>query len=182
MSEKPKKPVASARSDGHVHSPVTHGQAASPLAHGDGRHNGHGHHDGALHHETTDVRVRPLVIAGVGVVVISVLSFVLMWALMAGWQATWAPGTTSTGPESVVDVPTPPAPRLQAAPVENGDAIIATQEARMNSYGRDANGVVHIPIERAKELLYTRGLPTITTQGGGSTPATTPTPSSGTQP
>lgn len=54
-----------------------------------------------------------------------------------------------------------PAPRLQADPAVDLVALRANEDARLHTYGwvdRKA-GVVHIPIERAMDLLLDRGLP-----------------------
>ncbi len=55
----------------------------------------------------------------------------------------------------------PPEPRLQAAPVEDMQALRAREEAILNSYewlDREA-GIIRIPIERAIDLVVERGLP-----------------------
>jgi hypothetical protein len=54
-----------------------------------------------------------------------------------------------------------PAPRLQPDPVADMNAFRAREEQILNSYGwvDEANGKVHIPIERAMDLVSTVGLP-----------------------
>ena len=63
----------------------------------------------------------------------------------------------------------PPEPRLQLAPghqihpLDDLKRLRADEDALLHSYGwvdRNA-GIVHIPIERAKELLVRRGLPVL---------------------
>jgi hypothetical protein len=54
----------------------------------------------------------------------------------------------------------PPAPRLQVYPVRHWKDFQAAEAARLSSYGwmdRSA-GVVHVPIERAIELIEKRGV------------------------
>jgi hypothetical protein len=53
------------------------------------------------------------------------------------------------------------APRLQPSPIQDYEVFRARQEQRISSYGwvdRERE-VVHIPIERAMELLIERGQP-----------------------
>jgi hypothetical protein len=55
----------------------------------------------------------------------------------------------------------PPAPRLQTQPFADIDQQRAEERELLHSYGwvDEKAGIVHIPIERAKELLLERGLP-----------------------
>jgi hypothetical protein len=57
--------------------------------------------------------------------------------------------------------PLPPAPRLQTQPREDLKKLHAEEQRRLESYGWvDATrGQVHIPIDRAMELLLQQGLP-----------------------
>ena len=54
----------------------------------------------------------------------------------------------------------PPAPRLQVFPVRHWRDFEAAEAARLSSYGwmDRPKGVVHIPIERAMELIEQRGV------------------------
>jgi hypothetical protein len=54
-----------------------------------------------------------------------------------------------------------PAPRLQPDPVADMNAFRASEEETLNSYGwvDESAGKVHIPIERAIDLLSAVGLP-----------------------
>jgi hypothetical protein len=55
-----------------------------------------------------------------------------------------------------------PEPRLEVNERTELQGVILSQEQRLNSYGwvDEKAGVVHIPIERAMELIAQRGLPT----------------------
>jgi hypothetical protein len=55
----------------------------------------------------------------------------------------------------------PPAPRLQIDPRRDLDALRALETSRLSSYGwvNRADGIVHIPIDRAMQLTAQRGLP-----------------------
>jgi hypothetical protein len=56
----------------------------------------------------------------------------------------------------------PPAPRLQTQPFKDIYLLRQDTTDRLNSYGWSdkANGIVHIPIDRAIELTLQHGLPT----------------------
>lgn len=62
----------------------------------------------------------------------------------------------------------PPAPRLQTQPFTDVYKLKSDQRSVLHAYGwvDKANGVVHIPIERAMQLTLERGLPA---RAGGST-------------
>ena len=55
-----------------------------------------------------------------------------------------------------------PEPRLEVNERTELSGVILQQEERLNSYGwvDEKSGVVHIPIERAMQLIAQRGLPT----------------------
>ena len=61
----------------------------------------------------------------------------------------------------------PPSPRLQTQPFKDVYQLKGEQTRALHGYGwlDKANGVVHIPIERAMELTLERGLPA---RAGGS--------------
>lgn len=64
-------------------------------------------------------------------------------------------------PLAVGQSQTPPAPRLQTQPFKDVFELKNAQRGVLHGYGwvDKANGVVHIPIERAMELTLQRGLP-----------------------
>jgi hypothetical protein len=75
--------------------------------------------------------------------------------------------------------PRPPAPRLQAAPVQDMQDIRQAENARLQSYGwvdRPA-GIARIPIDRALDLVAEQGLPTWPAEPRQ--PAPGPTPEAG---
>ncbi len=55
----------------------------------------------------------------------------------------------------------PPEPRLQTAPEQELKAYMAEERRRASSYGwiDEAQGVVHIPVDHAMDLVLQRGLP-----------------------
>ena len=64
-------------------------------------------------------------------------------------------------PLAVGQAQDPPAPRLQPQPFKDVYDLKSTQRNTLNSYGwvDKANGVVHIPIDRAMQITVERGLP-----------------------
>lgn len=64
-------------------------------------------------------------------------------------------------PLAVGQAQDPPAPRLQAQPFRDVYDLKSAQRSTLNSYGwvDKANGVLHIPIERAMEIAVERGFP-----------------------
>jgi hypothetical protein len=92
---------------------------------------------------------------------------VLVGALLSGF---YLPG------RSIVVTPAatllPPAPRLESSSAQEFPSLHATQEAELNSYGwiNRQKGVVHIPIERAMELIAKNNLPVVSGTPVASTP------------
>lgn len=117
-------------------------------------------------HETTDVDVRQIGLFGAGLVL---LAIVVHYALGAMMQAY------STQQFELVGKGTPTAPilwsssvpRLQVDPADELHRLRAQEDARLGSYGwvDRREGVVHIPIARALELMAERGLPTREAKG-----------------
>jgi hypothetical protein len=62
----------------------------------------------------------------------------------------------------------PPEPRLQTTPWEDLKQFVGSEQDYLNSYGwvDQGTGQVHIPIERAKELLLQRGIPARAPENG----------------
>ena len=106
-------------------------------------------------YEHQDIGVRPIILVaaaliGVTVLVQVALFFQLDW-LWRARQQEWPPPVPVAGA-----LPTaPPAPRLQTAPSHDLQTLRSAEDAQLHGYGWvDRNGgVVHIPIERAIELM-----------------------------
>lgn len=109
-------------------------------------------------HERRDVRPGSVVVWTAGVFVLMLFAFAAMWLLLGGMNSY----LTRTGPPAnpMADYgPTePPAPRLQADPLADLQALRAREQAQLDGYGwvdRQA-GTVHIPLDRAMQLLLER--------------------------
>ena len=106
--------------------------------------------------EPRDIDTRRVVQVGGGIVLLVLFTLVTMWWLL-GWLER---EQTAARPAAhvLVDVEAPrqpPAPRLQEHPVADLEALRARENAQLQGYGwvDRANGRVHVPIERAMELL-----------------------------
>jgi hypothetical protein len=124
-------------------------------------------------HEERDVRLRPIVWAGMALIVLAIVVHVgLAWLFDYFTERR----TRLEGPP----VPTaplawprqlPPGPRLQTDPHQDLRQWLGAEAAILQSYGwvDQEAGIARIPIDRAMELLAERGLPA--RQGGDATPA-----------
>lgn len=110
-------------------------------------------------HETTDARVRPLVLFLAFLALGCAGALVLMRWTFDAFERRAAERDEPGHPLAVEQVA--PAPRLQADPPAEYAAFAAEQRRRTTTYGwldRDA-GVVRLPVERALELVLEEGLP-----------------------
>ncbi|MEO8603052.1 MAG: hypothetical protein ABI629_10800 [bacterium] len=116
-------------------------------------------HHGVNAHETTDVNLRPVVIAGFGLLIILLLSAVAMFGLFDVLQVQEARTSPPANPLAAADAAhVPPAPRLQVHPIKDLQELRKAEQDLLTSYAwKDKNtGVVRIPIARAMELLAAR--------------------------
>lgn len=99
--------------------------------------------------------------------------------LFFGRQAKAHDEAARTYPLAVGQSQEPPAPQLQTQPFKDVWQLKNEQRGTLNSYGwlDKANGVVHIPIERAMALTLERGLPA--RAGGSNAPSMVVEDSSG---
>ncbi|MEZ5366102.1 MAG: hypothetical protein R2748_28150 [Bryobacterales bacterium] len=111
-------------------------------------------------HERTDAHVKPLVIFLIAMGVTIVGSFISMVGLfdflsMRAQSMDRVPSSVKVADE------VPSGPRLQVVPGLDLREIRAAEEDRLNGYGWVDEGgrVVHIPIEKAIDVLIERGVP-----------------------
>jgi hypothetical protein len=122
-----------------------------------------------VNYEESDVNIRGIVKFGFGLSVAIVVVCLLVWGLFALFYAR-AVKNESAPPPLYRSERLPPEPRLQGMPghqdlpSEDIKDFRKRENAELNSYGwvippsGDQAGIVHIPIERAKELIVERGL------------------------
>ncbi len=132
-------------------------------------------------YESADVSVRGIVVSAIGLVLGSALSLALMAWMFLDFEQRAAKAEAERIPPTRVSDPLPehpPQPVLQAAPgssFELQDPAIEMQDWRrqeqelLESSGwvDRNNGIVRIPVERAKQLLLERGLPVRRRPAGG---------------
>lgn len=110
-------------------------------------------------YERRDVDVRAIVGLVGGVVVLIIVSQVGLWWLLAVYGRGAARRNESVMSLAEVDQ-LPPPPRLQAHPTADYREFREQQQAYLASYGwvDRPQGVVHIPLARARELVLAEGL------------------------
>jgi hypothetical protein len=113
-------------------------------------------------HETRDISTRVVVIFAVSLVVAAVVIHFAVWLLYMFYGSLQARAYPRQYPMAQVGPPPlPPAPRLQTQPREDLKNMRREEVQYLESYGwvDQGRGTVHIPIERAMQLLLERGLP-----------------------
>ena len=110
-------------------------------------------------HQDSDLNVRVVAVLLLG---LGVLTLIVQGALWFQLKGMWDRRQAQMPPPSPLAeaLPTePPDPRLQTSPQEDLKALRAAEDAQLHAYGwidRKA-GVVHIPIERAMEVIASEG-------------------------
>jgi hypothetical protein len=76
-------------------------------------------------------------------------------------EAVPPPESPGRGDEEVRLQRTFPTPRLQYDDTHDMEIFRSSEQKLLNTTGKDAKGNIHIPVERAMDLLVERGLPTV---------------------
>lgn len=124
-----------------------------------------------LGHEPNDVAVGPFVAIALAIILFAIASHLGLWAFMRAAADPIVPPATGLLPlEAPVQHPGGALPTATVVPLParlpvlpEGQQQLQTQgEERLHSYGwvDQGAGVVHIPIDRAIDLVIERGLPT----------------------
>jgi len=122
---------------------------------------GHGGHDVAV--EPDRVSIRTVVGFGVALAVIAAIAMALVVGLFKlldrGAEKKDAAVVAGVGLQNQPDR-LPPAPRLQISGTIHWEEYRDAQRERLSTYGwmDRASGAVHIPIERAMEIVLARGV------------------------
>jgi hypothetical protein len=125
-------------------------------------------------HETRDVSVRVVTWFAVGLIasalVIHLVTAGLYQFFKSVHPSAQSPSRIALEPHMIA-----PPPRLQTNATMDLARYEATEKAKLNSYGwiDKQAGIIHIPIERAMDLIAQRGLPT---RGPGTQDASGVTP------
>ncbi len=111
-------------------------------------------------HEQSSINVRPIVLFGLGLLVMAAVAFVSIDWLFDYFAAHQA--KVDVLPSPLADPrQLPPEPRLQVAPADDLQRMRAAEDVTLNSYRwvDQEKGIVSIPIDRAITVLAERGLP-----------------------
>ena len=126
-----------------------------------------GHQSEKGGHERRDADIPGVVLVATLVILITAISYLTVQGLMLFLKRA-DHRTAARAPHSVAQESNSPQPRLQVNPTTDLFLSQENSNSELHSYGwidRKA-GIVHIPIERAMELLMERGLPEV---GAGQT-------------
>ncbi|MFN8643734.1 MAG: hypothetical protein U0802_19515 [Candidatus Binatia bacterium] len=110
-------------------------------------------------HEESDVVLRPVVVAGLGLLVLLVVTCAAMFGLFHLFAREEARLSPPANPLAAAEGPRlPPQPRLQAHPVRDLEELRKAESELLTTYGWvDKNaGTVRIPVARAIDLLAQR--------------------------
>jgi hypothetical protein len=111
-------------------------------------------------HEVQDVQLRPLVIFALLMLLTAVVIHLALWWGLRVWtdddllvQPVMPPAPITPAPQ--------PGPGVAPFPWAELDTLLSEQAHRLNSYGwiDRETGAVHIPVERAMQLLIEQGVP-----------------------
>jgi len=106
-------------------------------------------------HEGRDVSVRIILLLGAGLVTLAAVVQVVLFFQMGGLWRARQKELPPPVPVAQALPSAPPEPRLQIAPSLDLKALRAAEDAQLHGYGwvDRKGGVVHIPIERAMDLV-----------------------------
>jgi hypothetical protein len=113
----------------------------------------------AYAHEEDEVVLRPVVIAGIALVVVLLLTGAAMFGLYHALAREEARLSPPANPLAAAEGPrVPPQPRLQTNPLKELEALRQRETETLTTYGWvDQNaGTVRIPIDRAIDILAQR--------------------------
>ncbi len=117
--------------------------------------------NGDVSYEKRDVNARAILWVGIMIIISAVIIHFAVWGVFDFFNAREA--RKGKPPATLVNTKRqpPPAPRLQTDAPADLQKIRANENAALESYGwvDRQNGIVHIPVERAMELIIKRGLP-----------------------
>lgn len=113
----------------------------------------------SLGHEPLEADVRAVSRTGVGLAVLVVGSFLLVYGLMRFYAAL--DDVSSSGRQAESVVPSSGVPKLDVDQPVELQALRTKERQILSSYGwvDRAAGVAHIPIERAMQIIAAEGLP-----------------------
>ncbi len=117
-------------------------------------------------YESADANAKWLGFIGLGIIIAAIILPFLLWGLYGYFEQTAAKGSPIPEAVSKKRFDTAQSPPLEPHPVENYERFRQVENEKLNDYGwvDKQNGVVHIPIEQAMQMLVNKGLPQINEQ------------------
>ena len=112
--------------------------------------------------DVNDVNVRAVFGFGVGLTVVGLTVYLIVWLMFVYFDRREAPAGPAEFPLAVGhEAWQPPEPRLQVTPREDLRQLLSRQRQQLDSYQwvDKAAGTVRIPIGEAMKLTVQRGLP-----------------------
>ena len=111
-------------------------------------------------HELSDLSPRIISFFGVGLAALVIVVLAISYAALLGLRHSAGRRAEPLSPLTIMQEPIP-GPRLLVEPESTMKTIRQQEEARLKSYGwiDQESGIVHIPIERAVDMLAEKGLP-----------------------
>ena len=118
------------------------------------------HNSNGRGHEERDVAFKYVAGAGIGMIVLIIISVSGMRLLFDYYLAREIRLSPAANPLAASRPKEPPAPRLLPKPIEQLRRLRSEENVTLESYGwvDRSQGIVRIPIDRAMELVAERGL------------------------
>lgn len=118
------------------------------------------HHGGG--HETTDVKLRGIIVFAIALVVVSALIQVGLGFLEGAYSRDERREIASRTARMRDETGQYPAPRLQGNPANDMARFRKDEEVRLDEYGwvNRREKIARIPVKRAMDILAQKGLPT----------------------
>lgn len=116
-----------------------------------------------VHYEVSDLSARTVVLVGASVLAFTWISVALLYFLFEHFVDIHNEPVSAAQARAAQYVHLPPEPRLQQSPARDLREFNAEADKQLNSYQwiDRGKGVVSIPIERAIEIVATRGIPPV---------------------
>ena len=111
-------------------------------------------------HEPNRVAFQPIVVFAGGLTLLTLVVLFIVGGMVRTWSMRRLQSDLAPPPVAATRQP-PPKPHLQVQPGEELQRLRQDEDRLLSSYGwvDQAHGVVHLPIQRAMEVLVERGLP-----------------------
>ena len=119
------------------------------------------HDNEQVDHEHSDINVRKVLMFGAGLIAVTVVCQLLVWALFGMLERQAAANDPQLSPLAIPAGKLPPEPQLQTNEPAGLAKFRALEAETLEGYGwvDQPMGVARMPIAEAKKLIAERGLP-----------------------